>query len=130
MLSIMPKRKHADLEEDSPSGLSHREDRKGDLQATRLRHKFERGSQLLCRALKTARGFERQKLGRRQKVAKQNDDQQALDRLEAEVQALKVGLGYFVSKAFVLTTDFPDRHWISLRQQKDICLSNLRRRNG
>ncbi|KAN0077593.1 Bud-site selection protein [Elaphomyces granulatus] len=89
MQSIMPKRKHADFEEDSPSGFTHREDRKGDLQATRLRHKFERGSQLLHRALKTARGFERQKLGRRQRVAKQNDDQQALGRLEAEVQALK-----------------------------------------
>lgn len=106
MQSIMPKRKHADFEEDSPSGFTHREDRKGDLQATRLRHKFERDSQLLYRALKTARGFERQKLGRRQKVAKQNDDQQALGRLEAEVQALKVSLGYFVGTAFVLTVDF------------------------
>jgi BUD22 len=95
----MPKRKHSDIEEDSLSGFEHREDRKGNLQATRLRHKFERGSQLLYRALKTARGFERQKLGRRQKVAKQNDDGQALQRLDAEVQALKVSFRWCISIA-------------------------------
>ncbi|KAL1964791.1 hypothetical protein VTN77DRAFT_6658 [Rasamsonia byssochlamydoides] len=86
----MSKRKHSELEEDDPSGRDEsREERKIDLRATRLRHKYERGSQLLYRALKTARGFERQKLGRRQKTARKDNDEKTLERLEREVQALK-----------------------------------------
>jgi hypothetical protein len=124
----MPKRKHIDFEEDSLSGLEHREDRKGNLQATRLRHKFERDSQLLCRALKTARGFERQKLGRRQKEAKQHDDAQVLQRLEAEVQALKVGfqpasLNLVDCKDVLIC--FPCRLWTSLQRQRDTYSSSL-----
>jgi hypothetical protein len=81
----MSKRKHSALEDDSrPEGAN-------DFRATRLRHRFERGTQLLFRALKTARGFERQKLGRRQKTAGQDEDNKALERLGAEVQVLKVG---------------------------------------
>jgi hypothetical protein len=45
---------------------------------------------ILHRALKVARGFERQKLGRRQKTAKDNQDVAEVARLEAEVVALKV----------------------------------------
>ncbi|KAJ0421658.1 BUD22-domain-containing protein [Aspergillus carlsbadensis] len=48
------------------------------LQKTRLKQKFEFGVTTLAGALKTARGFERQKLGRRQKTAKngpQDEDQ-------------------------------------------------------
>lgn len=45
---------------------------------------------MLFRALKLARGFERQKLGRRQKVAKQAQDHADTARLNAEVAALKV----------------------------------------
>ena len=44
----------------------------------------------LFRALRLARGFERQKLGRRQKVAKQAKDDAETARLNAEVAALKV----------------------------------------
>lgn len=44
----------------------------------------------LFRALRLARGFERQKLGRRQKVAKQTKDDAETARLNAEVAALKV----------------------------------------
>ena len=44
----------------------------------------------LFRALKLARGFERQKLGRRQKAAKQSNDDVETARLNAEVAALKV----------------------------------------
>lgn len=45
---------------------------------------------MLHRALKTARGFERQKLGRRQKTARQKKEEGELGRLDAEVKALKV----------------------------------------
>ena len=58
-----------------------------------FRRALEHGQTQLFRALKTARGFERQKLGRRQKDARQkgeSDEQQA--RLVAEVAALKVVL--------------------------------------
>ena len=45
----------------------------------------------LCRSLKVARGFERQKLGRRQKAAKLDNNEAELARLRDEVIALKVG---------------------------------------
>ncbi|OKL61215.1 hypothetical protein UA08_03386 [Talaromyces atroroseus] len=83
----MPKRKHSELENDRTN--TGQDDRVNEVKATRLRHKFERGAQLLFRALKTARGFERQKLGRRQKTAKQENDGKTLERLEKEVQVLK-----------------------------------------
>ncbi|QKX59394.1 uncharacterized protein TRUGW13939_06528 [Talaromyces rugulosus] len=79
----MSKRKHSALEDDL------RPEAANDFRATRLRHRFERGTQLLFRALKTARGFERQKLGRRQKTAGQEEDNKALERLGQEVQVLK-----------------------------------------
>lgn len=53
----------------------------------RLAAKTEQGKVLLHRALKIARGFERQKLGRRQKAAKENP--QELLRLKEEVIVLK-----------------------------------------
>jgi hypothetical protein len=87
----MSKRKHSEFQEDGPDGREEsRDERRVDLRATRLRHKYERGAQLLYRALKTARGFERQKLGRRQKTAKKEGDHKTLERLEKEVYALKV----------------------------------------
>lgn len=54
----------------------------------------------LFRALRLARGFERQKLGRRQKVAHQTNDDAETARLNAEVVALKVcwvGIGAIFS---------------------------------
>ncbi|KAL4896127.1 Bud-site selection protein [Aspergillus ambiguus] len=77
----MPKRKLADL--DSPGSISQ------NLQLTRLSHKFEHGVTTLARALKTARGFERQKLGRREKTAKSQGSHDTLSRLAEEVQVLK-----------------------------------------
>ncbi|KAL8817851.1 MAG: hypothetical protein Q9223_003391 [Gallowayella weberi] len=50
---------------------------------------LERSKQLLSQALKLARGFERQKLGRRQKAAKLAKDDGESKRLDAEVLALK-----------------------------------------
>jgi hypothetical protein len=80
----MPKRKHSEV-----SGEDH-DEKFNRVKATRLGHKFERGTQLLFRALKTSRGFERQKLGRRQKTAKIEKDAKTLERLEKEVHVLKV----------------------------------------
>lgn len=80
----MPKRKHSELSGEDASDNFNR------VKATRLGHKFERGTQLLFRALKTSRGFERQKLGRRQKTAKSEKDAKTLERLEKEVHVLKV----------------------------------------
>ncbi|KUL81925.1 hypothetical protein ZTR_10744 [Talaromyces verruculosus] len=79
----MPKRKHSELDGEDGDGKFNR------VKATRLGHKFERGTQLLFRALKTSRGFERQKLGRRQKTAKSEKDEKTLERLEKEVHVLK-----------------------------------------
>lgn len=88
----MLKRKHSELENDvsAASKEANRDDRANEVKVARLRHKFDHGKQQLFRALKTARGFERQKLGRRQKTAKQDGDTKALERLIMEVQALKV----------------------------------------
>lgn len=61
-----------------------------NLQRSQLAHEIEHGTKILHRALKVARGFERQKLGRRQKAAKDKKDGAETARLEAEVAALKV----------------------------------------
>ncbi|KAL8728088.1 MAG: hypothetical protein Q9166_005613 [cf. Caloplaca sp. 2 TL-2023] len=87
----MSKRKR---DEDHQVGYSLKEPTSKDLRAQKkyLEGILKRGKQLLWQALKLARGFERQKLGRRQKVAKaaKNDDDSK--RLVAEVSALKVCL--------------------------------------
>jgi BUD22 len=77
----MPKRKR-DENDDHES-----EDRAQKIRKNRLRAKIEQGNKSIASALKLARGFERQKLGRRQKTAK--DDPKALPRLNEEVSALK-----------------------------------------
>ena len=48
------------------------------------------GKRTLFKALKTARGFERQKLGRRQKTASEAKAEDDVKRLAIEVAALKV----------------------------------------
>ncbi|KLJ13425.1 hypothetical protein EMPG_11615 [Blastomyces silverae] len=82
----MSKRKRSDYEE---SDLSNLDDRRLGIQIARLEQKIEHGRQLIHRALKTARGFERQKLGRRQKTAKTTNETAQLSRIEEEIQALK-----------------------------------------
>ncbi|ODH49514.1 hypothetical protein GX48_04301 [Paracoccidioides brasiliensis] len=82
----MPKRKRTEFEE---ANLSNSEDGRLGVQIARLEQKIEHGSQLIHRALKTARGFERQKLGRRQKTAKQKNETAQLSRISEEIQALK-----------------------------------------
>lgn len=70
--------------------LSNQDDRRLRIQIARLEQKLEHGCQLIFRALKTARGFERQKLGRRQKTSKQKNETAQLSRIGEEIQALKV----------------------------------------
>ncbi|KAL1853346.1 hypothetical protein Plec18170_005343 [Paecilomyces lecythidis] len=84
----MPKRKRAESEDahDSPES---REERRTVLRVTRLTNKFDYEIQTLFRALKTARGVERQKMGRRQKTAQKEKNEGALARLQEEVQVLK-----------------------------------------
>ncbi|KAJ5612453.1 hypothetical protein N7510_005647 [Penicillium lagena] len=82
----MPKRKLSEL--NGPARSS--DARKLSMQAVRLTHKFDLGVQILIRGLKVARGFERQKLSRREKTAKsQENASTTLSRLAEEVKALK-----------------------------------------
>ncbi|KAL8790946.1 MAG: hypothetical protein Q9213_000371 [Squamulea squamosa] len=62
------------------------------LQRQHLESVLERSKQLLSQALKLARGFERQKLGRRQKAAEEARNDGDRKRLATEVAALKVCL--------------------------------------
>ncbi|KAL8827340.1 MAG: hypothetical protein Q9170_007053 [Blastenia crenularia] len=84
----MPKRKREseDVTEIGRKKLAHRDLRE---QGRRLESLLERSKQMLLQALKLARGFERQKLGRRQKTAKAANDEGDSKRLAIEVVALK-----------------------------------------
>ncbi|KAL4782454.1 BUD22-domain-containing protein [Aspergillus varians] len=88
----MPKRKLADVTNDDPAAQAQSQHLR--LQTSRLKHKFDFGVTTLARALKTARGFERQKLGRRQKTpqpekGKQRDPVETARRIVAEIAVLK-----------------------------------------
>ncbi|PYI05440.1 Bud-site selection protein, partial [Aspergillus sclerotiicarbonarius CBS 121057] len=84
----MPKRNFSDFAE-------HRnrtpQDRAFSLQTTRLFQQFEYGVITLSKALKVARGFERQKLSRREKTAKsaEGGKEGTLGRLAEEVEFTK-----------------------------------------
>ena len=75
---------------------------KSSIQATRLTQLFDQGVHNLSRALKTARGFERQKLGKREQRAKKEKDEKLLGRTGEEIGALKVCLFFFSEWIFVL----------------------------
>lgn len=85
----MSKRKRENEDGFLAGGTDHT---RANLSAQRqsLENVLERSKQPLFQALKLARGFERQKLGRRQKVAKAAGDDGDSERLAAEVAALKV----------------------------------------
>ncbi|KEF51558.1 uncharacterized protein A1O9_12475 [Exophiala aquamarina CBS 119918] len=80
----MPKRKREDEARDQDSQI---EDQALRIKVSRLRAKLDQALKSLTPALRLARGFERQKLGRRQKAA--NDDPHTLLRLREEVIVLK-----------------------------------------
>jgi len=86
----MPKRKRDDFgsSEENPNRSAARALR---IQKLHLEDILSNGTKTLFRALKIARGFERQKLGRRQKTAKVAKDDAETRRLEVEVATLKVG---------------------------------------
>ena len=65
-------------------------DKKSGLLQRQVEHLLEQGKKALFKSLKVARGFERQKLGRRQKTARAEKAYDDLTRLNAEVAALKV----------------------------------------
>jgi len=83
----MPKRQRDDTE-DQGRGPSKRVST--DDAQKRAGEKIFHGKKIIHRALKLAKGFERQKLSRRQKTAKQKDDAAELKRIEEEIEALKV----------------------------------------
>jgi len=82
----MPKRKRDDLAEKTTTDT-----RQPSLKQLRAEQKLHHGRDLLARAFRTARGFERQKLGRRRKAASSSTgDARDGVRIDAEVVALKV----------------------------------------
>lgn len=89
----MPKRKRLEIYT-AEDRLEESLDRSVRSQRQQLETFIEYGKKNLSRALKVARGFERQKLGRRQKTAKEKPDHAEMARLEAEVAALKVRWAY------------------------------------
>ena len=74
----------------SDSGTDDSKQKKPVLQQSRVQGILDNGKTLLFRALKVARGFERQKLGRRQKIAKADKAESEVTRLDEEIVALKV----------------------------------------
>lgn len=85
----MPKRKRLEITTAEDRSVEFL-DRSVRSQRQQLETFIEYGKKNLFRSLKVARGFERQKLGRRQKTAKEKHDDAETARLEAEVAALKV----------------------------------------
>lgn len=79
----MPKRK-SDIHDNNGSHAVHPH-------SDRLESVLIHSKKVIFRALKVSRGFERQKLGRRQKQAKERGGEGEFARFEAEVVALKVG---------------------------------------
>lgn len=62
------------------------------LRQRRLEEVIDNGKKSVFRALKLGRGFERQKMGRRRKLAKEKHADGDLERLDVEIVALKVCL--------------------------------------
>ncbi|KAF2423385.1 Bud-site selection protein [Tothia fuscella] len=60
-----------------------------DLKREELERQIQLGKRQLTRNLRLAKGFERQKLGRREKDAKAKNDEGEMARIEAEILALK-----------------------------------------
>ncbi|KAL9126750.1 MAG: hypothetical protein Q9217_004240 [Psora testacea] len=83
----MSKRKFADFAEDPKLKVSNV--KSPSLNQCRIQGLLDNGKTTLFRSLKVARGFERQKLGRRQKATKADKAETEVARLEEEVAALK-----------------------------------------
>ena len=87
----MPKRKRPHNEpEVIDSNLGLLPGRALDIQERQVEQKIAIGQKALNRALKLAKGFVRQKLGRRLKAAEVEGDVDDVTRLTSEVEVLKV----------------------------------------
>ena len=86
---VMPKRKASESEGGDRSPESPSKRHKSSKQRS-LEGVLDNGKKALYRALQVSRGFERQKLGRRQKTAKEQHATADTARLASEVTALKV----------------------------------------
>lgn len=84
----MPKRKR-DQSQDAESETGEPRAYDG-AKKQRVRHKLKQGAVKIGHAFKVAKGFERQKLGRRQKTAFAEKKEADLQRINAEIGALKV----------------------------------------
>lgn len=82
--TVMPKRKR-DGRVVGQSGPPEEDRQRADLE-----RQIQLGKRQLTRNLKLAKGFERQKLGRREKDARAKKDDKEIAKIEAEIQALKV----------------------------------------
>ena len=89
----MVKRKRGDPDGiyGNPGDLAARELR---LRQRHLEEVIDNGKKSVFRALKLGRGFERQKLGRRQKLAREKHGDIDIKRMDAEIVALKVSIFY------------------------------------
>lgn len=85
----MSKRKEY-VDDSSPIGSTANKEKRTQVEEEYLKDVLLRSSLTLFRALKLGKAFERQKLGRRQKAAKSSSATGEVDRLEAEVNAVKV----------------------------------------
>ncbi|KAK6408866.1 hypothetical protein LTR95_018378, partial [Oleoguttula sp. CCFEE 5521] len=84
----MPKRKR-ETDGDDQQAVSHSASVPKGAQHQRVQHKVAQGAVKLGHAFKIAKGFERQKLGRRQKTVKAAKDETGARRIESEIAALK-----------------------------------------
>lgn len=101
----MPKRKYEDYNEveGKQAGVLNQALRS---QREQFQVILEQSKKSLVRALKLARGFERQKLGRRQKVAKAKQEDADTARMDAEVAALKVCKSCYVITILRLSWEY------------------------
>lgn len=83
----MPKRKRDDGTEGTPEKSP---EPVADPKQKRLQLKLHQATVKLGHAFKVAKGFERQKLGRRQKTAAAAKNEKDAQRVETEIAALKV----------------------------------------
>jgi len=80
----MPKRKREDGVDEAAGGKG------GGIKKQRAAHKLDQGVKRVAHAFKLAKGFERQKLSRRRKTAVSKGEDKDVERIDAEIVALKV----------------------------------------
>lgn len=91
----MPKRKRSDpyasADESADNQISSRHDDPATAKQRKLLSpRLEQAKKALNKALKVSRGFERQKLSRRRKTAEKEGKERDIERIDAEIEALKV----------------------------------------